>query len=111
MKYETVCEGFKLPDQVTRDGILRMATAKRDYLNAHGTVKRINELYTGMYSFLCGDDRQEMSEALDFLEHYNLNGIREKINFFTENVINTDREYFGKLESFGLPKDVLQYCL
>lgn len=111
MEYETVCEGFTLPDRVTREGILKMASAKRDYLNAYGTVKRINELYTGMYSFLCGDDRQEMNEALDFLERYKLNDLREKINSYIENVINTDREYFGKLESFGLPKDVLMYCL
>ncbi len=37
--------------------------------------------------------------------------ILEKINIFTENVINKDKHYFSKLKSYELNNEDLKYCI
>ena len=37
--------------------------------------------------------------------------VLEKINYYTDNVINKDKRYYGKILSYNLTKDDLKYCI
>lgn len=50
----------------------------------------------------------EMKKQYEITENSKL---LEKINIFTENVINKDKHYFSKLKSYELNNEDLKYCI
>lgn len=48
--------------------------------------------------------KQEYEKTQDYL-------LLQRINTFTNNVINKDKHYFHKIQSYNLSNEQLEYCL